>query len=253
MSKFDDFDSTVIGADGTTRLWTPEDAMDDYRTMHGIDLDLSGFGGVGNYYDVGDDIDGDDIDGDDDIGDEHVSGRGRTRRTNRHMRRNPPSVAAIERAARARGMVLAPMNPNQNGRGGYTEPFGQKLLPTGQRRLPAAFVPALAVAAGAPWSVTANVQRGFQGQRFILSAVIASSGADARGFLNITDLKVNNRTQPVSNGSLSPELFSALAFGVEFELDPAGSGNIIELLGSLSSAASGPVNIFLSAVGKASR
>ena len=150
-------------------------------------------------------------------------------------------------------MTLAPMNPNQDGSGGYTTAFGQKLLPTGQRRLPAGFVPALGIAASAPWSVTANVQRGFQGQRFVLNAYVASSGADARGFLNIMDLKVNNRTQPVSQGSLSPDIFSALAFGVDFELDPAGSGNIIELLGTVTAGAPSALNIFLTAVGKASR
>lgn len=157
--------------------------------------------------------------------------------------------AQLDAMARARGFMLVPNNPNQGGNSGIASAVGHELLPTGQRVLPAGFTKASAVAAGGSFSLSTNIQRGFQARKLVISAVIDASGADAVGFLNITDIKVGQRTQIVSEGDLVPSMFQANAFDCAIILDPARTGNNIVINGTIAATATGPCTVKATAFG----
>jgi hypothetical protein len=160
--------------------------------------------------------------------------------------------AQLEAQANARGMMVVPQNQNQGGMRGDTMPTGQMLLASGQRTLFAAFIKAAAVAPGASWTVVAQIQRGFQGSRFLVEAVVDATGADASGFIDVQAFNVGQRNQVVSAGSLTTSLFLPNTFDARVLLDPCGSGNFIAIGGTLAATAPGPCTVKASGVGAAS-
>lgn len=155
-------------------------------------------------------------------------------------------------AAQAKGLMVVPQNTNQAGAQGMTMPGGHLLQASGQRRQPAAFQTAAAIAPGAPWSVVAQIQRGYQATRILVQAVVDATGADANGFNDIQALNVGQRNQVVSPGSLVTSLFLPNTFDAQLLLDPAGSGNFIVISGVISAAAPSAVTVRASAVGASS-
>lgn len=157
--------------------------------------------------------------------------------------------AQLDAIARPQGYQVIPTNPNQAGAAGVAGGFGQTLLPTGQRILPAAFPMQAGITAGSQFSASAQIQRGFQGRRLLVEAFVASSGASAKGFLHVTDVKVGQRTQIVSEGTLSPSIFDPTSFDCYLILDAARTGTVITVNGIIDAAAPGPVNVLVTLLG----
>lgn len=203
-----------------------------------------GNGGAVSGYD---DVDGYDVEGFDEVG------RRRRRGGGGNMVRVPnitnEQMAAL---AKARGLMLVSQNPNQGGQQGFTSPTGHQLLSSGQRMLPAAFIQASAVPAGAPWSVVAQIQRGYQATRILVDARVDATGADASGFIEVQSVNVGQRNQVVSPGSLPISLFLPNTFDARMLLDPAGTGNFLVLSGIVTAAAPGPITVRCGSIGAGS-
>jgi len=147
---------------------------------------------------------------------------------------------------------MMPPNPNQAGRDGHTMPAGQLLLSSGQRTLPAAFTAATAITPGAAWQCVAQIQRGYQATRLLVTATLDSAGTDVFPLVNVTGIDVGQRNQIVSPGVLVNSMFEPTAFDCRVILDPAGSGNFIVISGTSSTAITGEFTVKATAIGDAS-
>ena len=215
---------------------------------------IGAFPMVGNWGNGGavsgfDDVDGYDVDGYDEVG----------RRRRRHGGGAPGMVRVpnisndqMQALAKSRGLMLVQMNPNQGGGQGFTSPTGHQLLSSGQRMLPAAFIQAAAVAPGAPWSVVAQIQRGYQATRLLVDSRVDATGADASGFIEVQSVNVGQRNQVVSPGQLPISLFLPNTFDARMLLDPAGTGNFLVLSGIVTAGAPGPITVRCGAIGAGS-
>lgn len=159
------------------------------------------------------------------------------------------SVAQLKKLAKQQGLKLVRPNPNAMGGRGATVPGG--ILPTNQRLQPAAFTDANALAAGAAFTLEADVQKGFQLVRLMMQATFDVSGNDASGFVRIQDIKVGTRSQFVSNGLLSMAMFSPFAVRADLSFDPAKTGNNVYIIGYVLSTAPAALSVAAGGIGMA--
>jgi hypothetical protein len=125
-------------------------------------------------------------------------------------------LGAAKRAARRRGLPARrggrPMMSPHRGLWGGGKTVVQERRPTKDREWAVGFDSGVAIAAGASATITQRPQVLFRAERLVIPATTAAS------FL-ISDIKVGNKSQTVSSGSLPAAAFSETAFGVRLLLD----------------------------------
>lgn len=190
----------------------------------GWDDDMEAYvGDDGGYYEVGDD--GAVYDLDDEIG-ARGRRRRRARRSRRRERRRGPELKPAPKNFR-----LSPTGPAQR----------MAFTPSSERRQILGIGTTVPLAAGASVTVQTNVQRDFQGQRLILSALDTVAGTEVNFAVTLTAFLIGSSNQLPSGNPISLIAFRADSIASQLELTPATVGTIVSM--TFANGAANPVSI----------
>ena len=133
--------------------------------------------------------------------------RGRSRRRERRAMRRAPEQLEVKK-----------LNP----------PMRHTLDPSNRRVQPLGFTPII-IAAGGTGVATVNVQREFQGERLILTAIDTVTGLDVTFALQLTQFLVGSVNQLPSGAPQPCIAYTATAIATSIMMTPATVGTIIQL------------------------